>query len=118
MEDVNLLLQRIAECLSSTGRFVSTFRDFTRLPRGASRFIPVRSDSDRIHTCFLEEEPEHVVVHDVIHQRVDNDWEMKVSSYKKLRLSPQAVNEALLKLGLRSSISSGPRGMVRVVADT
>ncbi|MCC5810179.1 MAG: class I SAM-dependent methyltransferase [Ectothiorhodospiraceae bacterium] len=117
MDEVNLLLQRIAESLSPTGRFVATFRDYTRLPSGASRFIPVRSDSDRIHTCFLEEESEYVVVYDVIHERVGDDWTMKVSSYKKLRISPQAINDALLELGLKSSLGSGPRGMVRVVAD-
>ncbi len=116
MEDVSLLLQRIAESLSPTGRFVAAFRDYTRLPQGAARFIPVRSDSDRIHTCFLEEQPEHVVVHDVIHEKGDHDWEMTVSSYTKLRLSPYVVNDALLELGLKSAIGPGARGMVSATA--
>lgn len=117
IDQLNILFQRVAESLSDTGRFVTTFRDYTDLPRGVSRFIPVRSDSDRIHTCFLEEKSERVVVHDVIHERVGNDWKMKVSRYEKLRLSPQTVNEILIELGLKSSVESGPRGMVRIVAD-
>jgi hypothetical protein len=43
--------------------FVATFRDYTTLPAGDARFIPVRSDPDRIHTCFLEEAQQHVRVH-------------------------------------------------------
>jgi hypothetical protein len=117
MDQVNTLFRRVAECLSATGKFVAIFRDYTRLPCGTSRFIPVRSDSDRIHMCFLEEQSEHVVVHDVLHERVDNDWTVKVSSYENLRLSPFAVNDALLEVGLKSSVSPGPRGMVKVVAD-
>lgn len=117
MAEVDLLLQRVVASLSPTGRFVATFRDYSHLPQGASRFIPVRSDADRILMCFLEEEAEHVVVHDILHERVDGRWVMKVSSYRKLRIPPQAVHEALTGLGLKASIGPGPRGMVRVIAD-
>jgi SAM-dependent methyltransferase len=117
MAEVDLLLRRVVASLGPAGRFVATFRDYSHLPRGDARFVPVRSDSDRILTCFLEEEAEHVVVHDVLHQRVDDRWAMKVSSYRKSRIPPQAVHEALIELGLKSSVGPGPRGMVRVIAE-
>jgi len=39
-----------------------SFRDLTPDLTGLNRFIPVRSDPDRIMTCFLEYEPETVIV--------------------------------------------------------
>jgi SAM-dependent methyltransferase len=117
MAEVDLLLRRVVASLGPAGRFVATFRDYSHLPHGDSRFVPVRSDSDRILTCFLEEEGEHVVVHDLLHQRVDDRWVMEVSSYRKSKIPPQAVQEALIALGLKSSVGPGPRGMVRVIAE-
>jgi hypothetical protein len=34
---------------------------------GEQRLIPVRNDETRILTCFLEYEPEAVLVHDILH---------------------------------------------------
>ena len=50
--------RRVARSLAPGGRFVATFRDYTTLPAGNARFIPVRSDANRIHACFLEERPD------------------------------------------------------------
>jgi SAM-dependent methyltransferase len=116
-EQVATLMHRVAGALRPGGRFIATFRDYRRLPREASRFIPVRSDADRIHTCFLEEAGEHVLVHDVLHERTGDGWTMKVSSYKKLRLSPDWVVESAKAAGLDCSIEAGPRGMVKLRAD-
>jgi SAM-dependent methyltransferase len=114
--DVVRLFEAVADALAPGGRFIATFRDYTRLPQGVGRFVPVRSDSDRIHTCFLEELPEHVAVHDLIHERGDDGWFMKVSSYRKLRLAPGAVRDALSAAGLETVIEPGPRGMVKITA--
>jgi len=81
------------------------------------RFISVRSDSERIQTCFFEAMGERVRVHDIIHQRVHDAWAMKVSSYEKLRLAPEAVLRAAERVGMRCRIEPGPRGMVMVVAE-
>lgn len=113
---VERLLRNVAGALRPGGRFIATFRDYRNLPKGIDRFIPVRSDADRIHTCFLEEAPEHVVVHDVIHERRAEGWSTKVSSYEKLRLSPDTVVQAAASAGLRCRIDAGARGMVRLQA--
>jgi SAM-dependent methyltransferase len=109
--------QRVAESLAPGGRFVATFRDYTTLPTGEARFIPVRSDANRIHTCFLEERSDHVLVHDILYEKQGDRWSMQVSNYSKLRLSPAAVCGTFQSVGLTASVAAGPRGMVTLTAD-
>lgn len=115
-EQVGQLFRAVAQALAPGGRFVATFRDYTRLPEGTGRFIPVRSDAQRIHTCFLEEMPENVVVHDLVHEKADAGWTLKVGAYRKLRLAPDAVREQARAAGLEAALEPGPRGMVKLVA--
>jgi SAM-dependent methyltransferase len=114
---IERLVRDVARSLRPGGRFVATFRDYRELPLGDRRFIPVRSDSERILTCFLEAMPERVRVHDIIHERAQDEWSTKVSSYEKLRLSPDTVVRAAEEVGMRCHIEPGPRGMVRVLAE-
>jgi len=114
---VERLVRDVAGSLRPGGRFVATFRDYRELPLGDRRFIPVLSDSERILTCFLEAMPERVRVHDIIHERVQDEWSTKVSSYEKLRLSPDTVVRAAEEVGMRCRIAPGPRGMVKVLAE-
>ena len=113
---VERLFRDVANALAPAGRFVVTFRDYTNPSSGEARFIPVRSDADRIHTCFLEETPQYMVVHDLLHERRGTSWSMRVSSYRKLRLSPGWITAALERTGLSVKVASGPRGMLRVTA--
>jgi len=112
MAEIEQLLRAVAASLRPGGRFVATFRDYQQLPVADQRFIPVRSDSQRIHTCFLEAMPEHVVVHDIIHEHGRNGWSMKVSSYEKLRVSATALCRIGEAAGLRCRTMPGPRGML------
>jgi SAM-dependent methyltransferase len=112
MDEIEQLLCTVAASLRAGGRFVATFRDYRQLPLAEQRFIPVRSDSRRIHTCFLEETPERVVVHDIIHERGPDGWSMRVSSYEKLRVSAVALSRAAEAAGLRCRTAAGPRGML------
>ncbi len=91
---VESLLGAAAEALVRGGTFVTTFRDYVSEPlQAADRFILVRSDDVRIMTCFLEYADKVVNVHDVLHERASGTWHMRVSSYPKLRLSPEWVVE-------------------------
>jgi SAM-dependent methyltransferase len=114
--DVELLCSRVAASLAPNGRFVATFRDYTRPASGNGRFIPVRSDADRIHVCFLEEGSDFILVHDILHERHGETWSMRVSHYPKLRLSPDFVVRSLEAHGLQVARDQGPRGMVQIVA--
>jgi hypothetical protein len=98
------------------GRFVTTFRDYTSPLIGPARFVPARSDANRILTCFLEYSPGFVDVYDLLHERTGSTWQLRVSAYRKLRLSPAWVSAALEALGLSVHVEPGRAGMVRVVA--
>jgi SAM-dependent methyltransferase len=114
--DIHLLCRDVAASLRSGGVFVATFRDYRQLPQGDKRFIPVRSDLHRIHTCFLEPKAGRVIVHDIVHEYGGEGWSQRVGSYKKLRLSPEAVVQAAKGAGLSCLSRPGPRGMIQILA--
>jgi hypothetical protein len=114
---VERLLAEIGATLSPGGVFVATFRDYaSKTLEGLARFIPVRQDESRILTCFLEYGETTVTVHDLLHERTSAGWTLRVSSYPKLRVSPEWARAALDRLGLAASLEAGPRGMTRLVA--
>jgi hypothetical protein len=110
------LIGCVAESLHPGGKFIATFRDYTVELAGTARFIPVRSDADRILTCFLEYGTDHVAVHDQLHERDGSSWKFTVSVYRKLRLAPHFVSDALQATGLSVRLEPGPGGMSRVIA--
>jgi SAM-dependent methyltransferase len=116
--DVASLIERARAALPPGGVFVLSFRDYSVPLVDDQRFIPVRSDTDRILTCFLEYEPEGVVVHDILHERTAQGWQTRVSHYRKLRLSPNALIASLESNGFSVRREAGMRGMVRLVAHT
>jgi SAM-dependent methyltransferase len=110
------LVAAVASVLDTGGRFVVTFRDYSVALDAERRFIAVRSDADRILTCFLEYTESHVTVYDVLHERQAKHWPMSVSSYRKLRLRPQWVIETLEANGFAVRAETGLSGMIRLVA--
>jgi uncharacterized UPF0146 family protein len=113
---VERLCGDIAASLARGGRVHLTFRDYSRLAEGNERFIRVRTDADRILTCFLEQQGERLRVHDIVHERDGATWGMKVSSYPKLRLAPTAVAAMLQRAGLEASVGDVLRGMTTITA--
>ena len=112
-EDVRALLGDAARSLAPDGKLVLAFRDLTALP---TRFVPVRSDDARILTCVLEEQGQFVVVNDILHERHETGWTMSVSSYRKLRLSPEEVRAEAASAGLEVTSLSNEQGLVTIVA--
>ena len=86
-ECITTLFEQISGLLGSHGKFILGFRDLSVEQHGLDRFIPIRGDNDRIMTCFLEYEPETVIVHDLLYVRQGDGWDLRKSSYRKLRLS-------------------------------
>lgn len=113
---VQALAAAVAASLAPSGQFVATFRNYTTLPSGTARFIPIRSDDSRILTCYLEDRGNHVQVHDLLHTRTDTGWSLSVGQYAKLRLSPEATCAAFTACGLTARITPGPRGMTLLTA--
>jgi SAM-dependent methyltransferase len=115
-EEIQILLEHAHRALDENGRLILGFRDLTHELKGLDRFIPVRSDSKNIFTCFLEYEKNHVKVHDILYQQTDSQWVLKKSCYRKLRVSPQWLNECLLKAGFSTESQNIDKGMVTIIA--
>jgi hypothetical protein len=115
-EAVSQLLTLTAASLRPGGQFIATFRDYAQAVAGNARFIPVKSDADRILICFLEYAGDHVDVHDMLHERDGDSWQLRVSTYRKLRLDPQWISASLHDRGFSVRVEAGPAGMVRVIA--
>ncbi|HEX3398246.1 MAG TPA: class I SAM-dependent methyltransferase [Steroidobacteraceae bacterium] len=114
---VESLLQAVAESLPRGGVFAATFRDYaSRTLEGDQRFISVRADDARILTCFLEYQDQHVVVHDLVHEKKNDRWHQSLSSYPKLRLAPEWVASRLSELGFSVKRDMAQNGMARIVA--
>ena len=105
------LIRSASTALAPGGCLVLAFRDYTRPLEGDARFIPVRSDAGRIHTCFLEYGAETVRVHDLVHTRGEAGWTQAVGSYSKLRLDPEAVAGWMRAEGLTVADAGAERGM-------
>jgi len=99
-DDVESLFASVFARLAPQGAFVLTWRDLTGELRGTDRFLPIRSDDQKIMTCFLEyESHDSVLVHDLVHIRQPEGWVLHKSSYRKLRLSAEWVAAALRNAG-------------------
>jgi SAM-dependent methyltransferase len=115
-ESVVRLIATVAESLGEGGRFVITLRDYSALLTGPQRFIPVRSDDNRVFVCFLEYTASRVTVTDILHQREGMQWKMSVSTYDKLRITPEWLDDLLRRSGFAITRDINASGMLRFVA--
>ena len=114
--DLSRLLADALSALAPGGVLVLTFRDFSQELIGLDRFIAVRGDRERVMTCFLEYEPETVVVHDLVHVREDAGWKLAKSRYRKLRLPPNEVVARLRDVGFEIQADSAAGRMWAIKA--
>ena len=116
LAEVKKLIHSVYEALEEEGLLILGFRDMTIELTRLDRFIPVRSDSKRIFTCFLEYEKNHVKVHDILYEKAGDQWEMKKSFFRKLRISSQWVKECVLEAGFKVEKFDLGNGMVTIIA--
>jgi len=110
------LVATVAESLADGGRFVITLRDYSAPLAGPQRFIPVRSDDNRVFVCFLEYTASRVTVTDILHQREGSQWKMSVSTYDKLRITPEQLDHLLRRNRFTITRDTNASGMLRFVA--
>lgn len=113
---VEALVQSVSRVLENRGRWVTTLRDYRVPLEGDKRFIPVRSDDERLLTCFLQWSETHVRVHDILHERKNGEWTMDVSSYDKLRIDPDWLAARMQQHGLAVAVDTTRTGMLRLTA--
>ena len=105
-----------ANILSHEGLLILTFRDYSKELNDQQRFIPVKSSPNRILTCILEYHPEKVKVTDLLYENVNTQWIQKVSSYEKVRISPQEIEQYLEQSGMEILFSAPINRMQTVIA--
>jgi SAM-dependent methyltransferase len=114
-QDVLALVRASIKTLVPGGAFVITYRDLSEELHGLERFIPVHSDDQRVMTCFLEfDQPESVLVHDLVYTREKKQWKLEKSSYRKLRLPVKWLEDAMTNAGFE--VNRGQAGrLIRLV---
>lgn len=113
---VTTLFNEVGRRLAPEGKFVLSFRDLSQELHGLDRFIPVRGDNERVMTCFLEYEPDTVIVHDLIYRRQGEGWDLGKSAYRKLRLSHDWVHSQLASQGFEVRSQEQTFGVWTMVA--
>jgi hypothetical protein len=114
---VSGLLRQVADELAPGGLFVYAIRDYVEhVPAGPDRFIPIRSDRQRIFTCFLDYRDDVVHVHDLLHRKVGDAWQLQISDYLKLRLDTAWIDRQLETSGLVIEDRRLEMGMITVLA--
>ncbi|MFQ3577351.1 MAG: class I SAM-dependent methyltransferase [Cytophagales bacterium] len=119
LPDINSVRNLIEECafsLKENGYIYFSFRDYTNELTGIQRFIPVKSSSNKILTCFLEFSAEKVNVTDIVHYYENNKWKLLASSYVKIRISSTDVVYLLEKAGMKLLHVSKSKGMIHLIA--
>ena len=117
LEDVQRLCKKVFAALGNQGRFVLTFRDLMHELKDLDRFIPVRNDGNRIFTCFLEYESEHVKVHDLVYEKQDGNWNFKKSMYRKCRVPFEWIKATLTSAGFQLKVATLERGLITIIAE-
>ncbi|MCI0751496.1 MAG: class I SAM-dependent methyltransferase [Flammeovirgaceae bacterium] len=105
LDEVTSFLDGCVKALDPEGVFVLTFRDYSIPLEGAHRFIPVKSDEQRILTCVLDYEKEYVNVTDLLYEKAETGWNQKVSSYKKIRINPSVIVQQLSNIGMTIKVN-------------
>ena len=115
LADVASFIKSISDHLIPGGKVVVSFRDLTTELKAEDRFIAVRSDDSRILTCFLEYFPDYVMVHDLLYEKTGGEWIKSISSYPKLRLSPNMIADHFAINGIKVIKEEFNRGMVYMI---
>ena len=115
--EVSVLFANIYSLLEQRGRLALSFRDLTAELKGIDRIIPVRSDDDKIMATFLEYEETQVNVHDIVFVKRDSGWELRKSTYRKLRIGMHQVHDFLQQLGFKISSSHVQKGFSVIIAE-
>ncbi len=115
LESVQKLIKNNYEILLKNGKLVLTFRDLTFELKEEDRFIPINSDNNRIFICFLEYHPMYVKVFDIVYEKEKARWIQKVSSYKKLIVSPTEIKQYFKDTGFKIEFMDIENGLVTII---
>ena len=115
MDSVKLLVANSFNELSPGGRIVLTFRDLTSRLEGTDRFITVKSEPDRIFTCFLEYGTDHVDVYDMVNRMDNGRWVREISTYSKTIISEEDIKTILGEYGFKPDYFEKSGGVFTII---
>ena len=116
-EEVEQFIKNVYETLILHGKFILSFRDYGTELLDDSRFIPVKSDSDKILICFLEYFPEKLKVTDILNKKVGENWTQTISSYYKVRVTKGYITNCLENIGFKITFADTINRMITIIAD-
>ena len=116
-EEIEQFIKHVYETLIPKGKFILSFRDYGTELLDDARFIPVKSDSDKILTCFLEYFPEKLRVTDILYKKVDENWIQTLSSYYKVRVTKEYIISCLKTVGFEITFIDTTSRMITIIAD-
>jgi hypothetical protein len=101
VEQIRSLFSHCWSALLRNGKLILSYRDYGLELHDTQRFIPVKADEDRILTCCLEYFDDKVRVTDLLHEKIDGQWVQRASSYLKIRITNQLVEQWLTEVGFK-----------------
>ena len=116
-EQIEKLISDSAKILTDNGYFILTFRDYTNELSDQQRFIPVKSSNNRILTCILEYKKDKVSVTDLLHEKINDKWIQKVSTYEKIRIKPIEVCQILERNNMKIILNEPINRMQTIIAE-
>jgi 2-polyprenyl-3-methyl-5-hydroxy-6-metoxy-1,4-benzoquinol methylase len=114
--EIRELVKGCYDILPHNGKVVLTFRDYSNELADTNRFIPVKSDSQRILTCFIEYFPDKIRVTDLLHELENSRWVQKASSYYKTRIGMDEAMSILKDSGFRIIFNDATKGLITLIA--
>ena len=114
--DIEQLVADIYDVLKPGGKAVFSFRDYSGTLEGIQRFIPVKSDENRILTCVLDYLADSVVVTDLLYERIGGVWRQSVSSYQKIRVNRDTFVSTLERVGFAIEMNALANRLITVIA--
>ena len=116
-EEIEQFITNIYETLIPEGKFIFSFRDYGTELIDDSRFIPVKSDSDKILICFLEYFPAKIKITDIFYKKVDENWTQTISSYFKVRVTKDYIIRCLKNIGFKITFIDTINRMITIIAN-
>lgn len=116
LAEVSTFISEMSKSLEKNGKLLLSFRDYSVKLTGTDRIIPVKTDDTKILTCILDYEDEFVTVTDLLHEKINDAWVQKVSSYEKVRLFTNDVLDYLEANGMTINFNQPVNGMTTILA--
>ena len=103
--------------LTDSGKLILSFRDLTYELRDEKRFIPVRSDENKIFTCFLEYFKDRVKVYDIVNEKFNGVWKQKINCYDKIKISEEEIKTILKMNKFKINFFDIKNGFITIICE-